>query len=85
MRWLRSIVREIAGLFVDDRGFAAALLVWMVGGTVMLRFFHADHWGGPLLALGLAAVLVESVLRSSLRGRRPSAGESDDRATRRPD
>ena len=64
MRWLQSIMREIAGLFVDDRSFAAALLLWMVGGTVALRLLHAAHWGGPLLAVGFAVVLVESVLRS---------------------
>jgi hypothetical protein len=65
MRLLLSIAREIAGLFVDDGSLAAALLVWMVGGTIALRFLHAGHWGGPALAVGLAAVLLENVLRSS--------------------
>jgi hypothetical protein len=69
MRLLQSIAREIAGLFVDDGSLAVALLVWMVGGTIALRWLHVGHWGGPVLAVGLAAVLLENVLRSSRRSR----------------
>jgi hypothetical protein len=73
MRLLRSIAREMAGLFVDDGSLAVALLVWMVGGTIAVRLLHVGHWGGPVLAAGLAAVLVENVLRSS-RHRRTKMG-----------
>jgi len=81
MRLLRSIAREIAGLFIDDGSLALVLLVWMVGGTIALRFLHAGHWGGPVLALGLAALLMENVLRSSRRRtkRREVAGGTTSR------
>lgn len=75
MRLLRAIAREIAGLFIDDGSLALVLLVWMVGGTIALRFLHAGRWGGPVLAVGVAAVLMENVLRSS-RHRRTSGGSS---------
>jgi hypothetical protein len=65
MGLLRSIAREMAGLFIDDGSLAVVLLAWMVGGTIALRFLHAGHWGGPVLAVGLAAVLMENVVRSS--------------------
>ncbi len=75
MRLLRSIAREIAGLFIDDASLALVLLVWMVGGAIALRFLHAGHWGGPVLAVGVVAVLMENVLRSS-RHRRTRGGSS---------
>ena len=67
MRWLRSIAREVYGLFVDDGSFAVALLAWMVAACVMLRFLHAGHWGGAVLFAGLAGILAENALRSSRR------------------
>ena len=69
MQWLRSTVREIYGLFVEDGSFAAGLLAWMLVACVALRFLDAGHWGGPALVLGFAAVLVESVLRTARRRR----------------
>ena len=64
VRWLKSIVREILGLFVDDESFAAAILVWVaVAGLGLPRFASAAHWTGPLLFTGLALILIESVLR----------------------
>ena len=69
MQWLRLTLREVYGLFVDDGSFAAWLLVWMVVACVALRFLHAGYLGGPALALGLAVVLAESVLRTARRRR----------------
>jgi len=71
----RSIAREMAGLFVDDGSLTVVLLGWIIGGAIALRFLHAGHWGGPVLAVGVAAVLMENVLRSS-RHRRTSGGSS---------
>ena len=67
MLWLRSLVREVYGLFVEDGSFAAALVVWMVAGCVGLWVLRAGEWGGPGLALGLIAALVENALRSARR------------------
>jgi len=69
MQWLRSSVREVYGLFVDDGSFAVALLVWMMVACVALRWLHAGHWGGPVLVVGFVAALAESALRSSRRRR----------------
>jgi hypothetical protein len=85
MRLLRSIAREIAGLFVEDGSLAAALLAGMAGGPLMLRALHATHWGGPVLATGVIVVLVENVLRSSRPHRKTSGDNTDGNATRRQD
>ena len=71
MRWLKSILREVVGLFVDDGSFAIAILVWLVLAVVALPHVTArTHWTGPILFVGLALVLVESVLRFSRRRRK---------------
>lgn len=66
---LRSILREVYGLFVDDGSLAAALLVWIVIAVAGLALFPAGHWGGPVFFAGLAVVLAENVLRASRRMR----------------
>jgi membrane protein implicated in regulation of membrane protease activity len=68
MRWVKSIAREVIGLFVDDGSFAAAILVWLVLAVVVLpRVAPAAHWSGPALFAGLALILIESALRFSRR------------------
>jgi hypothetical protein len=70
MSWLKSIAREVFGLFVDDGSFAIAILIWLaVAAGVMRWLVAADRWGGPVLFAGLAIVLVENILRFS-RGSR---------------
>jgi hypothetical protein len=67
--WVRSVLRELWGLFVDDGSFAAAITVWV--GFVLLilrRFVGFQTWGGLVLVGGLAVLLVENVLR---HGRKP--------------
>ena len=65
MGWIKSVAREVYGLFVDDGSFAVAILVWVAVAGVALP--HAG-WAGPVLFAGLAAILVKSVLRFA-RGR----------------
>lgn len=68
MGWVRSALREVWGLFVDDGSFAAATVVWL--GLVLLgirRVSGSTHWGGVALFGGLALVLVENVLRYARR------------------
>ena len=68
MNWLRSVVREVFGLFVDDGSFAAAILVWLLLAVFVLpRLAPAAHWTGPVLFAGLAVILIESALRFSRR------------------
>ena len=70
MRWLKSIFREVMGLFVDDGSFAAAILVWVaLAVAVVPHLAGAVAWIGPALFAGLALILIESVLRFSRRGK----------------
>lgn len=63
MQWIRNIVREIAGLFVDDGSFALAILGW-VGLLWVFRYRLAGFaLGGVLLFAGLGVILVESLIR----------------------
>ncbi len=64
MTWIKTILREIFGLFVDDGAFALAILIW-------LSFMHwtASHLqispatSAVILFAGLALILIESTLR----------------------
>jgi hypothetical protein len=64
MSWLKSIFREIFGLFVDDGSFAIAILGWLA--LLWLALPHLPIpavWRGATLFVGLIAILMESVLR----------------------
>ena len=64
MTWLRNIVAELFGLFIDDGSFAIAILVWL--GVLWLALPHLpinDIWRAMILFAGLAIILIESVLR----------------------
>jgi len=64
MRWIRTIAREVVGLFVDDGSFASAILAWLLVCVVALPHIAvAARWAGPALFAGLALILIESVLR----------------------
>ena len=68
MRWLRTVAREIYGLFVDDAGFAVAILLWLGALWLMVQHLHtgssADGWiAGLLLFSGLSVILLESTAR----------------------
>jgi hypothetical protein len=70
MSWLKSIAREIYGLFVDDGSFAGGILVWVALAVVALpRIALGARWAGPALFAGLALILIESVLRYARRGK----------------
>lgn len=66
MRWLKTIVAEIFGLFVDDGAFALAIIVWLGAVWLVLpRLNVPTAWGGAILFAGLALILVESATRRS--------------------
>lgn len=68
MSWIRSIVREVVGLFVDDGSFAMAVIVWLaLAGFVLPRLRLRGHAAGVILFVGLGLILLESVLRFSKR------------------
>ena len=72
MTWIKTIFRELFGLFVDDGAFALAILIWLA----------VVRWGTPRLGLpvgaagtilfaGLALILSESALRYARRRQSP--------------
>jgi hypothetical protein len=68
MKWLKNILREIFGLFVDDGSFALAILLWLAivrGATPRLNIPSGS--AGVILFAGLALILAESATRYSRR------------------
>jgi hypothetical protein len=63
MRWVRSIAREVLGLFVDDGSFAIAILAWAAVVFGLARMRPGESWTGPAFFCGLALILIESGLR----------------------
>jgi hypothetical protein len=68
MKWLKNILREIFGLFVDDVSFALAILLWLaVTRWVMPHLNIPARMTSILLFAGLALILAESAARYSRR------------------
>jgi hypothetical protein len=66
MSRIRTIVREVYGLFVDDGSFAASILIWL--GLIWVATPHLNllaKWGGPILLAGLCLILIESAVRKA--------------------
>jgi hypothetical protein len=64
MSWVRTIWGELVGLFVDDVGFAVAILVWSLVACLGLpRLGVSLVWSAGLLTLGLLVILAESAIR----------------------
>lgn len=68
MAWVKTILTEIFGLFVDDGSFAIAIVAWIAAmWFVSLRVPDLVQWDGVLFFCGLALILVESVIRRARR------------------
>lgn len=68
MNRLRTIAREILGLFVDDSSFASAIIAWLLlAWLIATRWPGLGRWSGILLFAGLALILIESAARSARR------------------
>lgn len=71
MNALRSIAREIFGLFVDDGALAVAIVLWVVLLRLILsRLGSSPQAGAIVFAAGLGLILAESTLRYARRRRR---------------
>jgi len=71
LSWIKPVLREIFGLFVDDVSFAVPILVWLlVVAVAVLPLGTSANWVEPLLFLGLAAVLMRRVLSRTAQTRR---------------
>jgi hypothetical protein len=68
MRWMRTVLLEIWGLFVDDGSFALSIVIWAALAVVIFRRAAPDaKWAGPLFFVGLAVILAVSALRYARR------------------
>jgi len=66
MKWLAAAAREIAGLFIEDAGFALGILAWVALAAFVVRELPlADPWRAAILLAGCLALLVENVLRAA--------------------
>jgi hypothetical protein len=66
MRWMKTIVQELFGLFIDDGSFAFAIVAWIgvlwfLGGRVL----YSAAWSGAVLFAGLGLILLASTIRRS--------------------
>lgn len=68
MGWIRTVLREGLGLFVDDGSFAVAILAWLLLVWLVLPRLGVEAvWTGIILFAGLALILVESATRRARR------------------
>ena len=68
MRWPRAVRDAVIELFVDDRGFAAAILAWLALGWLGVATLGvAPAWAGIALFAGLATVLAGAAIRAARR------------------
>lgn len=64
MGWVRTVLSELFGLFVDDGSFAIAILAWLLLVWLVLpRLGVEAAWMGIILFAGLTLILVESAMR----------------------
>ena len=69
MSWLRTVVKEVWGLFVDDGRFALSILAWLVVGWLLPRVGLPPVLASLLFTAGFAALLTMSALaRAGRRG-----------------
>jgi hypothetical protein len=62
MSTLRFILKELAGLFVDDQFLAAGVLAVVAGSWLLETYGAGSAVSGAVLLLGSIAVLVASAL-----------------------
>jgi hypothetical protein len=67
MKWIRNILSEVLGLFVDDGSFALGILVWIGIVWLVMHRTRPAVPNGIILFLGLGLILIESVIRFSRR------------------
>ncbi len=66
MNALKTILRELVGLVVDDVWFAALIVGWIVLVWLLSVFASsASPWVAILLFAGLGAILLEGAIRNA--------------------
>jgi hypothetical protein len=64
MKAFAGLFRELYGLFVEDAGFAIAILVWVALFAAILRYLDGSARPAVLFA-GFAAILIVEIRRAS--------------------
>ena len=68
MTALGTALGSLWGLFVEDASLTLGILIWLVIAAFALPALGLrDGWGGPVLFVLLALVLLENVRRSAQR------------------
>jgi len=79
VKWIKNILREIFGLFVEDWSFALSILLWLIlMRWLTSRLVVAPAAAGVVLFAGLALILIESVLRYARRKHQTAEINSND-------
>ena len=66
MNALQTVVRELIGLFIEDRLFALAIAAWLlVAGAIAAFALGTPEIRGLVLLLGLAGILVGGVAKGA--------------------
>lgn len=66
MRWLKTALAEIYGLFVEDGRYAITIVVWLaLAWLVLPALALGDPWNAAILFAGLLVILLGSVLRDA--------------------
>lgn len=66
MKVIRTVAREIFGLFVDDGSFAVLILAWIAITWLMaFKLLANPECGGLILFCGLGLILLGSTARRS--------------------
>jgi hypothetical protein len=64
MRVVAGALRELLGLFVEDAGYAFAILGWVAIASVAFRYVD-PVWRGAVFAAGFIVVLLTGVIRAT--------------------
>jgi uncharacterized membrane protein YtjA (UPF0391 family) len=68
MKAVATALQEVYGLFVEDGSYAVAIIVWLAAaGFLFPHIAGAGAWRGPILFVGMAAIMLESVIRAAKR------------------
>lgn len=64
MNALKAVLREFVGLVVDDVGFAASVVAWIVlAWLISATVLQSGPWMAVMLFAGLGGILLEGALR----------------------
>ena len=70
MQTLKTIGRELFGLFVADARFTLALAAWIaIAGAIPVLLRHSPGAGALILFAGFAVILVENLVHVASRER----------------